>query len=406
MRIAYINTEDLSKLDGGRVHFRAIADELTKMNNAVFVVAPKYGSNLWVEFDSHDIEKIPLRVPGKNAFSLAVFEFLLLLLLPWFRLRYRWEAILVRGGGASIFMWLVFLLGRLLGMRVVLECNGVTWSEFKSRGYSDLFCKCVKLSAWSQAKTACAIIAVTPAICNEYCRLANRPEADGWPISNGVFSEKLPLEDRIAIRGEFGWGDSKTVFIMPSSFAPWHGLRELLEAIKMLPEKIRERCLFVLPGDGEMRKEIEDVLSSFQLHNVVQMPGRLDRAQIYRILAASDVGLLLRENSGEAEFPGSPLKLFEYIGAGLPVIAYSDAYHSKLIPYYGLGRVLDSMTPWHLARAILEIIESRERFDRDSILATGQHEFHWAKVAERVFAVLNNTEPKLEKWLSDHDMPS
>ena len=401
MRIGYITTEDLSKSDGGRVHFRAIASELSRMGNRVCVIAPKYGPKHWVEFDSNDIEKLKIRVAGKNAFGLACFELIMFSGLPWFKLKYRWYAILVRGGGPSVFMWLVFLLGRFLGMRVVLECNGVTWAEFRSRGYSALFCAYAKWSAWSQAKTASAIVGVTPAICDAYCKLAQRPANDGFPISNGVSTEKFPLADKREIRQELHWDASRTVFIMPSSFAPWHGLRELLEAIKMLPEEIREKSLFVLPGDGEMRKSIEGVLFSSQLQNCVLMPGRLDRTQIYRTLVAADAGLFLCTDQEKIRFPGSPLKLFEYFGAGLPVIVSSDSYHSKLIPYYGLGMVLDSVTPQHLACAIKEFIDGTIRYDRGRIRETAEKEFHWARVAQRVLAVLNNTEPELERWLID-----
>jgi len=52
MKIAYVNMEDLSKLGGGRVHFRAVASELSNIGNEVYVVAPKYGSKPWVDFHS------------------------------------------------------------------------------------------------------------------------------------------------------------------------------------------------------------------------------------------------------------------------------------------------------------------------------------------------------------------
>lgn len=185
---------DLSKIGSGRVHFRAMASELANSgNNVVYVVAPQYNSKPWVPFDSDNVITIKLWVPGKNVFGLFCFELLLLFMLPWFKVRYQWDALLVRGGGPSIIKWAVFLLGRLLGMRVTLECNGVAWLEFKSRGFSKLFCEYIKFSAWAQAKTASSLIGVTPAICDAYCKLAGRSEKVCYAISNGVFTEKFPL---------------------------------------------------------------------------------------------------------------------------------------------------------------------------------------------------------------------
>lgn len=38
-------------------------------------------------------------------------------------------------------------------------------------------------------------------------------------------------------------------------------------------------------------------------------------------------------------------------------------------------------------------------FDRQNILKTAKEEFHWKKGSQRVLAVLQNTEPVLERWL-------
>jgi glycosyltransferase involved in cell wall biosynthesis len=404
MRIAYISTEDLSKIGGGRVHFRAIANGLADSGNSVYVVAPQYGTKPWNQFDSERIIEIRFSVPGKNAFGLFCFELFLFFMLPWFKFKYCWDALLVRGGGPAVIMGLVFLLGRMLGIRVVLECNGVTWLEFEGRGFSKLFCEYIKFAAWSQAKTASSLIGVTPAICDAYRKLANRSEKVCYPISNGVITEKFPLSHRQSIRKEYGWDSSKTVLVMPNGFSPWHGLNELIEAITLLPPRYRANIRCVLPGDGEMFADIKERISKLGLVGCVALPGQLGREEIYRILAGADVGLLLRPDSTKQNisFPGSPLKLFEYFGAGLPVIATSDCYHSKLIPYYSLGVVLESMTPQALAQAIIKFADKTAGdFDRQHILNTAKGEFHWKKVSQRVLAVLQNTEPVLEKWLQE-----
>lgn len=398
MRIAYINIEDLSKIGGGRVHFRAVASELANSGNSVYVVAPKYSSEPWICFDSEHIIEIRLPVPGKNVFGLFCFELFLFFLLPWFKFKYRWDTLLVRGGGPSVIIWLVFLFARMLGIRVVLECNGVTWLEFEGRGFSRLLCKYAKFSAWNQAKTASSLIGVTPAICEAYRRLANLSKKVCYPISNGVFTERFPLDQRQSIRKEYGWDDNVTVFIMPSTVSPWHGLNELIEAITLLSPGCRANIHCVLPGDGKMFADIKELVSKMGLEDCVELPGQLDREEMYRILTAADIGLVLRTEL----VPGSPLKLFEYFGAGLPVIAWPDSYHSKLIPYYSLGVVLESTTPQTLAQAITKVTDKTiGGFDRQHILDTAKEEFHWKKVSQRVLAVLQNTEPVLEKWLQD-----
>jgi glycosyltransferase involved in cell wall biosynthesis len=299
-------------------------------------------------------------------------------------------------------MGLVFVVARLLRIRVVLECNGVAWEEFRSRGYPRWYCSFVRLMAWQQAVTCSAIIGVTPAIRDAYCQLGGK--SSGYAISNGVFTEKIPIGARDSIRKEHQWHEDDTVFIMPSEFAPWHATRLLVEAVGSLSTDDRKGMRFVLPGSGEEFSDIRQLVDQMKLNSVIDLPGRLERQKIYQLLSAADVGLFLIADAGKLRYPGSPLKLFEYLGAGLETIVSADSYHSQLIPYYELGSVIEAATPSHIAAALRHhslnrVSETRRR----QIRRVAESEFHWRKVAHRVLAVLAGHAPELEQWQQSHE---
>ena len=130
MNVLYLNTEDLAKgVASGRVHFWAICGAMRDLGCRVSVVAPRYHGAL-IKLPT-GISGFLLPVPFKNFISLLLFEILLLLSIPWIVLRYRPAALLVRGGGPGFIPGLIFWGFRMLGVRVVLECNGITWEEFR-----------------------------------------------------------------------------------------------------------------------------------------------------------------------------------------------------------------------------------------------------------------------------------
>jgi glycosyltransferase involved in cell wall biosynthesis len=276
-----------------------------------------------------------------------------------------------------------------------VECNGVVWEEYRAKGYPRWFCSIVKLMAWQQTLTTNAVIGVTPAIRDSYCRLAGG--VDGYAISNGVFTEKFPIALRQEVRREKGWSEGMTVFVMPSEFAPWHGISDLVAAIDRIPSAERAQMRFVLPGSGGEFDAIHDMVRRKNLGDFVELPGRLGREDIYRLLSAADVGLLFTQASG---IPGSSLKLFEYFGAGLLTIACHDGYLGGLVPFYDLGILLPTASPENIAAAVCRATQShRGEGRRLAIRQIAEKEFHWRQVARRVAAVLRGDTPELERWM-------
>ncbi|MCK4785767.1 MAG: glycosyltransferase, partial [Desulfobacteraceae bacterium] len=58
----------------------------------------------------------------------------------------------------------------------------------------------------------------------------------------------------------------------------------------------------------------------------------------------------------------SPNKLFEYLLAGLPVIASDFPEMRQIIDEYGVGTTFDPSAPKDIARAVMEIFEAPEKW--------------------------------------------
>lgn len=91
-----------------------------------------------------------------------------------------------------------------------------------------------------------------------------------------------------------------------------HGFADVVRRVAAMNVNVR----FVFVGDGEGRQRLMDELDSSGLLAHVRFLGRQPHAEIPRLLSAMDIGLLLDSNAY-----GSPMKVFEYWGAGLAVIA-------------------------------------------------------------------------------------
>ena len=177
------------------------------------------------------------------------------------------------------------------------------------------------------------------------------------------------------------------------SLKPWHGLPVLVEAFALL--LLRDAaCRLLIVGDGPERINLEDQIMSLGISPAVHLTGFLSADQIPGMLASMDVGVV--SFSGSEQYYFSPLKVFEYMAAGLPVIAARTGQLNKIIKDGINGLTF----PPGDALALVEVLDClrlspglRHRMG-ESGRAEVEREYTWQGVARRILelAELSTTE--------------
>lgn len=135
-------------------------------------------------------------------------------------------------------------------------------------------------------------------------------------IPNGVDVGRDPV--RTQSRAPSGEGTFTAAFL--GTLKPWHGVEVLIEAIRLLSQdRDATPTRLLLIGDGPRRDTIEQLLDSAGLRGLTTMTGAVDPDHVRGLLAGADVGVAPYPANSDAYF--SPLKIFEYLGAGLPIVA-------------------------------------------------------------------------------------
>ena len=133
-------------------------------------------------------------------------------------------------------------------------------------------------------------------------------------VPNGVQLELFRRGGRAAIRDRLGLGDH-LVIGFSGSLKAWHGVDLLLEAFATLSSEYR----LLVVGEGPERKALEARAGVLGLAGRVIFTGPVPHAQIPAYLDAMDIGAA--PYAPMAGFYFSPLKVVEYMAAGLPVVA-------------------------------------------------------------------------------------
>lgn len=130
------------------------------------------------------------------------------------------------------------------------------------------------------------------------------------------------VPEKATLRDELGWKE-EVVFIYAGGLFPWKGVDRM---VRWWPPHMSGKARLVIVGgeDGD-RKRIRALTSDTGIDFIEPMPLH----KVARYLRAADVGVLPTSPEYEiGRLYTSPLKLFEYLAAGLPILA-SDVPSSR-----------------------------------------------------------------------------
>ena len=158
----------------------------------------------------------------------------------------------------------------------------------------------------------------------------------------------------------------------------WKGVGILLAAAKILPEDY----LVVLVG-GEPN-ELAKIKKEYDISNLL-LAGRRSREEVPYYLKSADV-LVLPNKSGDkmSEQYTSPLKLFEYMASGVPIVA-SDLPSLREVLSEQNSFLVKPNSPPSLAKGIQAVLADgvlAERFARQALIEVKK--YTWEKRAERI----------------------
>lgn len=130
--------------------------------------------------------------------------------------------------------------------------------------------------------------------------------------------------DRDTLRRERGLS-GRTVCGHIGAFAHWHGMDAFVEAIANRLAEAPDLAL-VFVGDGKTLPAVRELVAARGLADRVLLPGRVPHDEVASWIACMDYAVLPNSNHY-----GSPMKLFEFMGMGVAVVAPDYAPVAEVI---------------------------------------------------------------------------
>jgi glycosyltransferase involved in cell wall biosynthesis len=258
----------------------------------------------------------------------------------------------------SLFSLGGLALARRLGVPHILEVNAPLREE-RIRTIGLTFRRIADVSDGRVFRGATRLLVVSHALRSYVLRRGAAPEHI-TVLPNGVDTIRFtPARVSANLRQSFGIEPDAFVVGFSGSLKPWHGVDLLLDAFAHLRTRNSKMRLLIV-GNGPQRDALVSRTADLGITESVIFTGSVPHHQMASMLGMMDVGVAPYLDIPNFYF--SPLKLFEYMATGLPIVA-SNAGEISTIVQHGESGLLFS--PGN----VTELIERLSRIMSDCTFA-------------------------------------
>lgn len=177
--------------------------------------------------------------------------------------------------------------------------------------------------------------------------------------------------------------DWQPTIVYAGQLYPWKGVDAVLQALPGLPAA-RLRIVGGLEEDAQ-RERLLRLAAELGVADRVDFEGPVAYADVPARLASADVAVLPLADGAEAREFTSPLKLFDYLAAGLPVVAADFPTVREVLRDGENGLLFSPGDPATLASALERALSDRDlaaRLRRRALETAA--DFTWDRRAERL----------------------
>jgi glycosyltransferase involved in cell wall biosynthesis len=201
------------------------------------------------------------------------------------------------------------------------------------------------------------------------------PRSGVFVVPHGVRKEWFDVE----------WKPPGSYICYVGSLYRWKGVDTLITAMKFLPGQE-----LVVVGGGERLAELEKTAERENVADRVRFAGAVPHADVPGFLAGAKVCVLPNIAEGPTEF-AFPLKLLEYMAAGVPTVASDIPIYTELVRDGREAILVGAGNPESLASGIRKVVEHPRLAEEMSAASRRTAEgFTYAMRAGRIADVLKS----------------
>ena len=266
----------------------------------------------------------------------------------------------------SLLGWICTKICNELNIPCIIDCHSIYFEEVKISGYYDW--KLVKTLEVEAFKKCDKLIVVSDTIRRYICEKFGIDPEKIMVIPNGSDPQKITAQYDLPIK-----------VIYSGIFTRWENVDKFLDLAKQSKHKLFR---FYVVGDGPLRKYL---LCRIKRESIpVSYLGYVPRSQLFNILARMQIGI-----STSIRMGAMPIKVFDYMALGLPVVVPKIDDLGEIIEKNdcGVAVICDDINKY--MEALNDLSDRRIWFRKSqNAVKVIREKFNWTKLTKPLIDLL------------------
>ncbi len=224
----------------------------------------------------------------------------------------------------------------------------------------------------------------------KYVFTVNESIADWYEKEYGIRPEvvrniprKITAHTRQLTRSEVHLPEDKKVILLQGAGINVHrGAEEAVEAMQYI-----DNAVLLIIGSGDVIHQLKEMAEKEHLEGKVIFVSKLPPDELRAWTALADIGLTLDKDTNINYRFSLPNKIFDYIHAGIPVLASDLVEVRRIVETYNIGRITPDHQPQTIAKVINEMLYGPEYLTWKNNTHKAMEELTWEKEEEKIKAV-------------------
>ncbi len=214
---------------------------------------------------------------------------------------------------------------------------------------------------------------------SEKYRIAEKNKIDVIPLGFDLNQFQVDLEKKRKETREFhNLNDEQIAVAIIGRLAPIKNHKLFLDSIEIVNRKTTRNPVFFIVGDGETRKEIEELINVIKTSQTIDIRLTSWIHDIKTFNAGMDIICLTSNNEG------TPVSLIEAQACNIPVISTDVGGVKDIVKENETGFVVSKNNPEKFAEKLLELIEDEKK--REKMSQNGwsfvKDNFHYSRLVK------------------------
>ena len=159
------------------------------------------------------------------------------------------------------------------------------------------------------------------------------------------------------------------------------GLELMIETMQFL-----DNCILVIIGNGDIFKDLQEVVQSKKLDNKVYFLGRKNPKELQQLTPLADLGISIEEDLGLNYKYALPNKIFDYVQAEVPILVSDLPEMKKVVLDHKVGEIVINRNPQRLANQIEKILDN----NYSKALKTAKEKLIWEHQEKLLLSIFKN----------------